>query len=120
MTFAARPRDYTQKVNKKQYRAAMRSILSQAASSGKLVVVDSLDLAEPKTKLFLAKMADLGVDTGALVLVDDVSDNLWLAARNVPRVQVLDVDGIDPVSLVRHDTILTTTAAIRRLEERLA
>ena len=120
VTFAARPRDYTQKVNKKQYRAAMRSILSHAASSGKLVVVDSLDLAEPKTKLFLAKMNELGVNNGALVLVDDVSDNLWLAARNVPRVQVLDVDGIDPVSLVRHDTILTTTAAVRRLEERLA
>lgn len=119
VTFAARPRDYSQKVNKKQYRAAMRSILSHAAASGQLVVVESLDVTEPKTKAFKGTLSDLGVSAGALVLVDEVSENLWLAARNIPRVQVLDVDGIDPVSLVRHERIVVTTAAIRRLEERL-
>ncbi len=120
VTFAARPRDYTQKVNKKQYRAALRSILSNVAANGSLVILDSFDVAEPKTSAFVAKLNELGADKGALILVDEVSDNLWLAARNVPRVQVLDVDGIDPVSLVRSDKIVTTTAAIRRLEERLA
>lgn len=120
VTFAARPRDYTQKVNKKQYRAALRAILSHAAASDRLVVVEALDVTEPKTAAFKAKLADLGAADGALILVDEVSDNLWLSARNIPRVQVLDVDGIDPVSLVRHDRIVVTTAAIRQLEERLA
>lgn len=120
VTFAARPRDYSQKVNKKQYRAAMRSILSHAAASGRMIVVDSLEFSEPKTSAFVAKLKELGIENGALVLVDEMAENLWLSARNIPKVQLLDVDGIDPVSLIRHDTILTTTAAIRRIEERLA
>ncbi len=120
VTFAARPRDYTQKVNKKQYRAAMRSILSNAVATGQLVILDSFDIAEPKTRLFVEKLAEFNATRGALILLDDVSDNVWLASRNLPRVQVLDVDGMDPVSLVRHEIILTTTAAVRRLEERFA
>jgi len=119
VTFAAKPRDYTQKVNKKMYRAALRSILSNAAANGTLVVVESLELAEPRTRLMKAKLAELGI-TRALVLVDEVTENLWMAGRNVPHIQILDVDGVDPVSLVRHSTILTTTGALRRLEERLA
>ena len=119
VTFAAKPRDYTQKVNKKMYRAALRSILSNAAANGTLVVVESLELAEPRTRLMKARLAELGI-TRALVLVDEVTENLWMAGRNVPHIQILDVDGVDPVSLVRHSTILTTTGALRRLEERLA
>jgi len=119
VTFAARPRDYSQKVNKKMYRAALRSILSNAAANGTLVVVESLELAEPRTRLMKQKLAELGI-TRALVLVDEVTQNLWMAGRNVPHIQILDVDGVDPVSLVRHSTILTTTGALRRLEERLA
>ena len=119
VTFAAKPRDYSQKVNKKMYRAAMRAILSRLATDDRLVVVESLELAEAKTKHMVAKLADLGVDR-ALLLLDEVAEPLWLASRNIVGVQVLDVDGIDPVSLLRHPKVVVTTAALRRLEERLA
>lgn len=119
VTFAARKRDYTQKVNKKMYRGALRSILSKAASEGKLVVADDFDLAEPKTRLLKAKLEAIGV-SNALILVDDVQDALYLASRNIPNVQVLDVDGVDPVSLVRFENILASSAALKKLEERLA
>jgi len=119
VTFAAKPRDYTQKVNKKMYRAAMRSIMSQAATDGRLIVVDSLEVSEPKTKAMKAKLAELGVEK-ALVLLDDVSETLYLASRNIPSIQVIDVEGLDPVSLVRYPHIVTTSAAIKKIEERLA
>jgi len=119
VTFAAKPRDYSQKVNKKMYRAALRSILSQAAADGRLVVVDSLDIAEPKTKLMQAKLEELG-GSKTLLLLDDVSEAVFLSARNIPNLQVLDVDGVDPVSLVRYPSIVTTSKAIKQLEERLA
>ena len=119
VTFAAKPRDYSQKVNKKMYRAAMRAILSRLATDDRLVVVESLELAEAKTKHMVSKLADLGVDR-ALLLLDEVAEPLWLASRNIVGVQVLDVDGIDPVSLLRHPKVVVTTAALRRLEERLA
>ncbi len=119
VTFAAKPRDYSQKVNKKMYRAALRSILSQAANDGRLVVVDSLDIAEPKTRLMQDKLKELGVSK-TLLLLEDVPQAVYLASRNIPNVQVLDVDGVDPVSLVRFPHIVTTTAAIKQLEERLA
>jgi large subunit ribosomal protein L4 len=119
VTFAAKPRDYSQKVNKKMYRAALRSILSQAATDGRLVVVDSLDIAEPKTRLMQDKLNELGVSK-TLVLLDDVPESVYLSSRNIPNVQVIDVDGVDPVSLVRFPHIVTTTAAIKQLEERLA
>ena len=119
VTFAAKPRDYSQKVNKKMYRGAIRSILSHAASEGRLVVVDSVDVTEPKTKLMRAKMAELGVEK-VLFLMDEVSESLYLASRNIPYVDVIDVEGLDPVSLVRYPHIVITTAAIKQLEERLA
>lgn len=119
VTFAARPRDYTQKVNKKMYRAAMRSILSQAVADGRLLVVESLDVAEPKTQLMKARLSELGVNK-VLLLLDEVPDSIYLASRNIPNVQVLDVDGIDPVSLMRFPSIVATSAAIKRIEERFA
>ena len=119
VTFAAKPRDYTQKVNKKMYRAAMRSILSRLAADDRLVVVESLELAEAKTRHMVSKLADLGVDR-ALLLLDEVAESLWLASRNIVGVAVLDVDGVDPVSLLRHPKVVVTTSALRRLEERLA
>ena len=119
VTFAAKKRDYSQKVNKKMYRAALRSILSQAATDGRLVVVDSLNVTEPKTKAMQATLNDLGVSK-ALLLLDDVSEAVYLSARNIPNIQVLDVDGVDPVSLVRYPHIVTTAAALKQLEERLA
>lgn len=119
VTFAAKKRDYTQKVNKKMYRAALRSILSQAATDGRLIVVDSLDMDEPKTKAMKAKLADLNVSK-ALILLDEVSQAVYLSCRNIPNIQVLDVEGVNPVSLVRYPHIVTTAAAIKQLEERLA
>ncbi len=119
VTFAAKPRDYTQKVNKKMYRAALRSILSQAASDGRLVILDSFDVAEPKTRLMQAKLKELEVGK-TLLLLDNVSESVYLSSRNLPNLQVIDVDGVDPVSLVRYPHIVTTTAAIKQLEERLA
>ena len=119
VTFAAKTRDYTQKTNKKMYRGALRSILSKAAADDRLTVVESLDIAEPRTRVMKDKLAELGVEK-VLILVDEVEENLWLASRNLPHVHLLDVDGVDPVSLVRHDRIVVTTAAIKRLEERLA
>lgn len=119
VTFAAKNRDYTQKVNRKMYRGALKSILSKAVDQGTLVIVDSLDIAEPKTSLMAEKLKDWGVDS-ALLLSDEVSENLYLASRNIPNIQVLDVEGIDPVSLVRPLKIVTTAAALKRIEERLA
>jgi len=101
------------------YRAALRSILSQAASDGRLIVVDSLDISEPKTSAMKAKLADLGVSK-ALVLLDEVSEAIYLSCRNIPNIQVLDVDGVNPVSLVRYPHIVTNAAALKTLEERLA
>lgn len=119
VTFAAKPRDYSQKVNKKMYRGAIRSILSHAASEGRLIVVDSLEISEPKTKAMKAKLAELGVEK-VLFLMDEVSESIYLASRNIPYVQVLDVEGVDPVSLVRFPHIVATSAAIKQLEERLS
>ena len=119
VTFAAKPRDYTQKVNKKMYRAALRSILSQAATDGRLLILDSFDVAEPKTRLMQAKLKELEVGK-TLLLLDDVSESVYLSSRNLPNLQVIDVEGVDPVSLVRYPHIVTTTAAIKQLEERLA
>jgi len=119
VTFAAKKRDYTQKVNKKMYRAALRSILSKAATDGRLVIVDSLDISEPKTKAMKARLNDLGMSK-ALVLLEEVSEAVYLSSRNIPNIQVLDVDGVDPVSLVRYPNIITTASALKQLEERLA
>jgi len=119
VTFAAKPRDYTQKVNRKMYRAALRSILSQAATDGRLIIVDSLDISEPKTKAMQAKLNELGVSK-ALVLLEEVNESVFLACRNIPNVQVLDVDGMNPVALVRYPHIVVTAAAVKQLEERLA
>ncbi|MFK7889473.1 MAG: 50S ribosomal protein L4 [Granulosicoccus sp.] len=119
VTFAAKTRDYGQKVNKKMYKGAIRSILSKAAASGSLIIVDDLTIAESKTSLMKAKMAELGVEK-VLFLMDDVSESVYLASRNIPYVQVLDVDGIDPVSLVRFPHIVATSAAVKQIEERLS
>jgi large subunit ribosomal protein L4 len=119
VTFAAKTRDYSQKVNKKMYRGAIRSILSHAAAEGRLIVVDSLEVSEAKTKAMKAKMVELGVEK-VLFLMDDVSESVYLASRNIPYVQVLDVEGVDPVSLVRFPHIVATAAAIKQLEERFS
>jgi large subunit ribosomal protein L4 len=119
VTFAAKPQDYSQKVNRKMYRGAVRSILSELVRQGRLVVVDDVRVAAPKTKELLAllKQHDLA---NVLILTDGLDENLYLAARNIPRVDVMSVEDVDPVSMVAFDTLLATEAAVRKLEERLA
>ena len=117
--FAAKPRDFTQKVNRKSYRAAMRSILSELARQETLAVVDSIALDEPRTKALLAKLQTLGL-SDVLLVTEDVSRELFLASRNLPEVDVRDVHGLDPVSLLRHQRVLMTAGAVRKIEEWLA
>jgi large subunit ribosomal protein L4 len=117
--FAASPRSYAQKVNRKMYRAAMRSLVSELIRQDRLTVVESLEIAEPRTKLMVAKLKELGVDN-ALVVVEAFDENLFLAARNLPNIELLEVTALDPVSLLRYDRVVMTVAAVRRLEEKLA
>lgn len=119
VTFAARPQDHSQKLNRKMYRAAIQSILSELARQERLVVVESFDVAEPKTKLLKQKLAALNLEN-VLIISDDVSDNLYLSARNLPQVDIRDVAGADPVSLVRFEKVLITVPAIKKFEEVLA
>ena len=118
--FAAKPRDYSQKVNRKMYRAAMRSILSELVRQDRLVVADKIKLDEPKTKLLVAKLEELNVGQNALILVEEYKTKLCLAARNLPYVDVLDLREVNPVSLIRFDKVVTTEGAIKALEEQLA
>ncbi|NPU91838.1 MAG: 50S ribosomal protein L4 [Gammaproteobacteria bacterium] len=119
VTFAAKPRDFEQKVNRKMYRGAMRCILSELVRQGRLVVVQDLVVAEPKTKLLLAKLKELQVES-ALIVAGEVSENLFLSARNLPRVDVCDVQAADPVSLIAHDKVIITVDALKKIEELLA
>ena len=118
-TFASRPRDYTQKINRKMYRAAMRSILSELVRQDRLVAVDTFGVEAPKTRELAGKLADLGLEK-VLIVMDDPDDNLYLAARNIPGVAVCDVSSADPVSLVGFDKVLMSKAALEKIEERLS
>lgn len=119
VTFAAQPRDHAQKVNKKMYRAAMRCIFSELVRQDRLVVVEDFALESPKTKQFVAKLNELEL-SNVLLITEDVEQNLYLAARNVPHVDVRDAAGVDPVSLVGFDKVLVTVAALKKVEEVLA
>lgn len=118
VTFAARPRNFAQKVNRKMYRAALRSVLSELLRQERLLLVESFSVDEPKTKTAKAKLAELGVDQGLLV-VEAFDQNLWLATRNLPDVFCLQATEVDPLSLVGSDKVIMTTAAARLIEERL-
>lgn len=117
-TFAARPRDFSQKVNRKMYRAAMQSMVSELARQDRIVAVESMELAGPRTKLLIARLAELGL-TRALILVEAYEEKLFLAARNVPYVDVIPVASLDPVSLIRHDKVVATVGALKMLDQRL-
>jgi len=116
VTFAAKPRSYDQKVNKKMYRAAMRSILSELVRQERLVVVENFSVEAPKTKQFLAKMKEFDL-SNALVVTEEVDQNLYLSSRNVPHVDVIDAAGIDPVSLIGFDKVVMTLPALKKIEE---
>jgi large subunit ribosomal protein L4 len=118
VTFAAVPQDHSQKLNRKMYRAAMRSILSELARQDRLVVVESIAVTEPKTRLLIEQLAGYQLQD-ALIVADEVDRNLYLAARNIPRVEVRDVAGVDPVSLVAFEKVLVTVPALRKFEEML-
>jgi large subunit ribosomal protein L4 len=115
-TFAAAPRDHSQKVNRKMYRGAMQAILSELLRQDRLIVVESLELAEPKTKALLEKLAELGFEKGLIVL-GDANENVYLASRNIPGVYTIDVAGIDPVSLVGSDKVVLTVDAVEKIQE---
>lgn len=119
VTFAAKPRDYSQKVNRKMYRGAIRSILSELLRQDRLVVVDSFTIDEPKTKAVMAKLKELGLKD-VLIVTDALDHNLLLATRNVYGVDVCEPQDINPVALVGFEKILVTAAALKQLEERLA
>ncbi|AUM12063.1 50S ribosomal protein L4 [Ketobacter alkanivorans] len=119
VTFAASPRDYSQKVNRKMYRGAMRCILSELVRQDRLVVVDAFELDAPKTKLMAARLKELSAE-GALVIAGEVSENVYLAARNLPKVNVCDAQAVDPVSLIAHEKVVVTVDALKKLEELLA
>lgn len=118
--FAAKPRDFSQKVNRKMYRAALQVMLSELARQERLSVVNGIELAAPKTKLLISQLKDFGVGDDVLVLVEAHDEKLDLASRNLPYVNVLPVNAVDPVSLARHKNVVATVGAVRMLEERLA
>ena len=120
-TFAAVPRDYSQKVNKKVYKAAIRAILSELVRQDRLVVVEAFGVEAPRTKELVGKLKDLGLAEGsALIITEDPDENLFLAARNLHQVDVFDAATVDPVSLVKFDKVLVTVPAVRQFEENLA
>ncbi len=116
--FAASRRDYSQKVNKKMYRSALRSILSELVRQERLIVVAEIGVSEPKTKELLSTLTGLGLDQ-ALIITDKLDLNLALAARNLRNVAVEEATTVDPVSLIRYEKVLATTEAVKQLEERL-
>jgi large subunit ribosomal protein L4 len=116
--FAAKPRDFAQKVNRKMYRGAMRSMLSQLARQDRLLAVPEIVLEAPKTRLLLNQLIGWKLEN-VLIVVEAIDEKLFLAARNLPHVEVLEVGNLNPVSLATYDKVLMTVAAVKLLEERL-
>lgn len=117
--FAAKPRNYGQKVNKKMYRAALRSVMSELVRQDRLVVVESLELEAPKTRLLAAQLKELKLDN-VLILNEAFDEKVFLAARNLPNVGICDAASIDPVVLIRFEKVLITLPALKLIEERLS
>ena len=119
VTFAAQPRDFEQKLNKKMYRAALRCILSELHRQERLIVVNDFEVDAPKTKGLLEKLAQYDL-SDVLIVAEEVTKNLYLSSRNLHKVDVRDVQGVDPVSLIRFEKVLVTVPALKKLEEALA
>ena len=120
VTFAAKPRSFEQKVNRKMYRAAMAAILSELNRQGRFTVVEGLALATPKTSGMVELLKELKVGQRPLLVTEDATENVYLSARNLPYVQVRDVQGLDPVALVGADSVVITSDAVKKIEEWLA
>ncbi len=118
-TFAAQPRSYDQKVNKKMYRAALRSVLSELIRQDRLVIVKELELEAPKTKILAGKLKELELDS-VLILNEAFDEKVYLAARNLPNVGICDAASLDPVVLIRFEKVLVTLPALKLIEERLS
>lgn len=118
VTFAAKPQDHSQKVNKKMYRGALKSILSELVRQDRLIVVKEFSVEMPKTKLLLQKLKEMALED-VLIVTKEIADNLLLASRNLYKVDVCDVAGIDPVSLITFDKVVMTTDAVQQIEEML-
>jgi len=116
--FAARPRNYEQKINRKMYRAGLRSMLAQLVRTDRLVVAESLSVAEPRTKLLVGELKKLSVDN-VLIVIEAQDEKLMLAARNLPHVEVITVTDVNPVALAAYDKVLMTVGAVKLIEERL-
>ena len=116
--FAAKPQDWAQKVNRKMYRGAMQCILAELVRQERLVLIEDISVQTPKTKELVAKLTALGV-SNALIVTDAVDENLYLAARNLPHVEVIDTAAVDPVSLIGFDKVLMSVPAAKKLEVEL-
>ncbi|MCL4408975.1 50S ribosomal protein L4 [Aliidiomarina haloalkalitolerans] len=119
VTFAAKPQNHSQKVNKKMYRGALKSILSELVRQDRLLVVENFGIDSPKTKQLVAKLKEMELND-VLIITKDLDENLFLASRNLHKVDVRDVQGIDPVSLIAFDKVLFTADAVKQLEETLS
>lgn len=119
VTFAARPKDWSQKLNRKMYRAAIQSILSELVRTERLVVVDSFSVDAPKTKDMVERLGKLGT-SNVMIVTEDMSDNLFLSTRNLHQVGVCDANNVDPVSLIRFEKVIMTADAVKKIEETLA
>ncbi|MGR3806686.1 LSU ribosomal protein L4P [Pasteurella testudinis DSM 23072] len=119
VTFAAKPQDHSQKVNKKMYRGAIKSILSELVRQDRLVVVEKFEVAAPKTKVLVQKLKEMALDD-VLIITAALDENLFLAARNLYKVDVRDVQAIDPVSLIAFEKVVITAEAVKQIEEMLA
>ena len=119
VTFAAKPQDHSQKVNRKMYRGALMSIFSELVRQDRLVVVEQFAVDAPKTKLLTQKLKDMNL-SDVLIITSEIDENLFLAARNLYKVDVRDVAGIDPVSLIAFDKVVMTVDAVKQVEEMLA
>lgn len=119
-TFASSPQNWSQKVNRKMYRGAIKSILSELLRQERLVVVDKFDTEAPKTKEVSDKLGKLGLLENVLIITEAMDENLYLSARNIPRIDVIDVSGVNPLDLVRFDKVLVTVDALKKIEENLA
>lgn len=119
VTFAATPRDYSKKLNKKMYRIGMRSLVSELLRQQRLILIDKLGVSEARTRVMSERLKELGV-SDALILTDGLDSNVYLAARNIPNIQVMDVAIVDPLSLLSQAKVVIDQAALKKLEERLS
>ena len=118
-TFAAKPQDWSQKVNRKMYSGALKNILSELVRQDRLVVVDKFDATERKTKAMADTLGKLGLDD-ALIVTEELNEDLYYSVRNIPKIDAIDVEGVNPVNLIRYEKVLMTQGALKKIEESLS